>query len=262
MVIEVFESARRPKCHVTASIRHVRRLESARTPKKAPPSAQTAQAKRAFLSRQERGFKCTGNLLALPVRCSSVALPSVPNPRATGRCAPKNSRFAQKTKNKSPGGIEQTTTRRPQQITVGSETMGLTVPLKEFPCFPHLLVIFVVVWHVFAYQVSSQCATPVPWGGAWAPGVSGCQHTQPAQKKAPGGALGPFGGNPSKIGSLSSAATFHYSPLGWRIEMTPIFGFLGPFLLVRPVSAKTATFWPRSHQAARLTAQRDGNRGN
>ena len=38
-----------------------------------------------------------------------------------------------------------------------------------------------------------------------------------------------------------------------------VFGVLGPFLLVRPVSAKTATFWPRSHQSARLTAQRDGN---
>jgi len=69
----------------------------------------------------------------------------------------------------------------------------------------------------------------MPWGGAWAPGVSGCQHTQPAQKKAQGGALGPFGGNPTKIGSLNSAATFHYSLLGWRIEMTPILDFFGAF---------------------------------
>ena len=50
--------------------------------------------------------------------------------------APKNSRFAQKTKKKSPGGIELTTTRRPQQITMGSETMGLTVLLKEPPISP------------------------------------------------------------------------------------------------------------------------------
>ena len=42
------------------------------------------------------------------------------------------------------------------------------------------------------------------------------------------------------------------------IEMKPILGLFWPFLLVRPVSAKTATFWPRSHQNARLTAQRDG----
>ena len=136
MVIEVFESARRPKCHVTASIRHVRRLESARTPKKAPPSAQTAQAKRAFLSRQERGFKCMGNLLALPVRCPSIAFLTPPKSRATARCAPKNSTFAKKQNKKSPGGIELTTTRRPQQITKGSETMGLTVLLKEPPISP------------------------------------------------------------------------------------------------------------------------------
>ena len=48
----------------------------------------------------------------------------------------KNSRFAQKIKQKSPGGIELTTTRRPQQITMGSETMGLTVLLKEPPISP------------------------------------------------------------------------------------------------------------------------------
>ena len=46
MVLEVFESARRPKCHAIASLRHVRRLESARTPKKAPPSARGAISKR------------------------------------------------------------------------------------------------------------------------------------------------------------------------------------------------------------------------
>ena len=46
---------------------------------------------------------------------------------------------------------------------MGSETVGLTVLLKEPPpYFPHLLVLFIVVWHAFAYQVLSQCATPVP----------------------------------------------------------------------------------------------------
>ena len=155
---------------------------------------------------------------------------------------PKKQQICKKNQKKSPGGIELTTTRRPQQITMGSETMGLTVPLKEFPYSSHLPVIFVVVWHVFAYQVPSQCATPVPWGGAWAPGVSGCQHTQPAQKKAPGGALGPFGGNPTKIGSLSSAATFHYFLLGWRIEMTPILDFFGAFFACSARFGKNGDF--------------------
>ena len=42
------------------------------------------------------------------------------------------------------------------------------------------------------------------------------------------------------------------------LEVDTLFGLFWPFLLVRPVSAKTATFWLRSHQNARLTAQRDG----
>ena len=114
-----------------------------------------------------------------------------PKSRAARRCAPKNNNFAQITKKKSPGGIELTTIRRPQQKTMGSQTMGLTILVKEPPYFPHLLVFFVVVWHVFAYQVPSQCATPGPWSwvAAWAPSVPGCQHTQPAQNKVPGGVL-------------------------------------------------------------------------
>ena len=70
----------------------------------------------------------------------------------------------------------------------------------------------------------------MPWEAAWAPSVSGCQHTQPAQNKVPGGVLGPFGGNPTKIGSFSSAAKFHYSLLWWRIEMnTDFWRFLAFF---------------------------------
>ena len=42
------------------------------------------------------------------------------------------------------------------------------------------------------------------------------------------------------------------------LQVVTLFGLFWPFLLVRPVSAKTATFWPRSHQNARLTAQCDG----
>ena len=70
--------------------------------------------------------------------------------------------------------------------------------------------------------------------------------------------MGPFEGNPTNIGSFGSAAKFRYSLLWWPIEITPILGVFWPFLLVRPVPAKTATFWQRSHHRARLTAQRDG----
>ena len=49
---------------------------------------------------------------------------------------PKKQQICPKNKKKSPGGIELTTTRRPQQITMGSETMGLTVLLKEPPISP------------------------------------------------------------------------------------------------------------------------------
>ena len=56
MVLEVFESARRPKRHVTAGLRHVRRLESARTPKKAPPSARGAISKRVVFNARSAVF--------------------------------------------------------------------------------------------------------------------------------------------------------------------------------------------------------------
>jgi hypothetical protein len=141
---------------------------------------------------------------------------------------------------------------------MGSETMGLTVLLKEPPYFPRLLVFFVVVWHVFAYQVLPQCHITVPWAAAGAPRVSGCQHTQPAQKKAPGGVLGPFGGNPAKPGASAAQPNFTTLHCGGPLRQPRFGAFWGLFLLVRPVSAKTATFWPRSHQSARLTAQCDG----
>ena len=108
------------------------------------------------------------------------------------------------------------------------------------------------------YKFPTSDDTTVLWVAAWAPSVSGCQHTQPAQNKAPGGVLGPFGGNPTKIGSFSSAAKSHYSLLWCRQKSGIFLGLFWPFLLVRAVSAKTATFWPRSHQNARLTAQCDG----
>ena len=57
MALEVFESARHPACNVIAGLRHVRRLEPARTPKKTPPSAQTAHAKRAVS--RERTMPCS-----------------------------------------------------------------------------------------------------------------------------------------------------------------------------------------------------------
>ena len=154
MVLEVFESARRPKCHVTASLRHVRRLESARTPKKAPPSARGATAKRVVSNARSAIFDTGGHFHDLWA-CPPQSLFRVdPNCRAARRLPPKTAILPKKnplspappfprdqicqkkTKKKSPGGIELTTTRRPQQITMGSETMGLTVLLKEPPISP------------------------------------------------------------------------------------------------------------------------------
>ena len=52
-----------------------------------------------------------------------------------GDC-PQKQQICPKKTQKIAGGIELTTTRRPQQITMGSETMGLTVLLKEPPISP------------------------------------------------------------------------------------------------------------------------------
>ena len=71
MVLEVFESARRPKCHVTASLRHVRRLESARTPKNTPPSARGGETKPGVLRARSAIFGIGGHftdLWAVPPR--------------------------------------------------------------------------------------------------------------------------------------------------------------------------------------------------
>ena len=136
MVLEVFESARRPKCQVAASLRHVRRLESARTPQKTPPSAFGAHAKRAVSRARSAAFSgWAPHLNHRPgAHRSLFRLHLNPEPQRAARqktadLPPQK----QKKRKKSPGGIELTTTRRPQQITMGSVTMGLTVPLKEPP---------------------------------------------------------------------------------------------------------------------------------
>ena len=135
MVLEVFKSARRPKCHVTASLRHVRRLESARTPKKAPPSARGADSKRVVFNARSAIFGIGGHFTDLWAGPPRSLFRVDQNPEPHGDC-PQKQQICQKNKKKSPGGIELTTTRRPQQITMGSETMGLTVPLKEPPISP------------------------------------------------------------------------------------------------------------------------------
>ena len=74
MVLEVFESARRSKCHVPASLRHVRRLELADSPKNAPPSAQTGRAKRMLKRAKSATFGVGGthpDQRALPHRIRS-----------------------------------------------------------------------------------------------------------------------------------------------------------------------------------------------
>ena len=65
MVLEVFESARRPKCHVTASLRHARRLESARTPKNTPPSARGGETKPDVLRTRSAVFGIGGHFTDL-----------------------------------------------------------------------------------------------------------------------------------------------------------------------------------------------------
>ena len=136
MVLEVFESTRCPKCHVIASLRHVRRLESARTPKKTLPSAFGAHEKRAVSRARSAAFSGWAPHPNHRSGAHQSLFRIHQNPEPHGAAPPKNSRFAQKQKRKSPGGIELTTTRRPQQITMGSETMGLTVLLKEPPISP------------------------------------------------------------------------------------------------------------------------------
>ena len=105
-------------------------------PKKRPRVPAGADSKTGRFQRQERDFWRLGMFYGPMGICPTIAFSGGPKSRAARSPAPKNSRFANKTKKKSPGGIELTTTRRPQQITLGSETMGLTVPLKEPPSFP------------------------------------------------------------------------------------------------------------------------------
>ena len=104
-------------------------------PKKAPPSARGAHAKRAFSTPGAR-FLALGDILQtygqLPID-RFFGWTKIPSRTAL---RPQKQQICPKNKKKSPGGIELTTTRRPQQITMGSETMGLTVPLKEPPISP------------------------------------------------------------------------------------------------------------------------------
>ena len=163
MVLEAFESARRPKCHVIASLSHVRRLESTRTPKKTPPSARGGETKPDVLRAMSAVFGIGGHFTDLWVMPPRRLFRIHPNPEPHGDFPRGKTDLPKKIKNKSPGGIELTTTRRPQQITMGSETMGdgLNRSTKGAPYFPHILVFFVVVWHVFAYQALPQVDTPV-----------------------------------------------------------------------------------------------------
>ena len=104
-------------------------------PKSAPECPRGGSQVGGF-SCQERDFWRLGMFYGPMGIYPTIAFSAGPKSLVTRRSAPKNSRFAQKTQKKSPGGIELTTTRRPQQITMGSETMGLTVLLKEPPISP------------------------------------------------------------------------------------------------------------------------------
>ena len=98
---------------------------------KSAPKCPRGHFKTGRFQRQERDFWRLGMFYKPMGIYPTIAFLGGPKSRAARPPAPKNRRFAQKTFKKSPGGIELTTTRRPQQITKGSETMGLTVLLKE-----------------------------------------------------------------------------------------------------------------------------------
>ena len=84
-------------------------------------------------------------------------------------------------------------------------------------------------------------------------------HPTSAKIRSPGGVLGSFGGNPTKTGSFSSAAKFHYFLLWWGIEATPILGIFGAFLACSARFDKNGDFLAaQPTKNARLTAQCDG----
>ena len=139
---------------------------------------------------------------------------------------------------------------------MGSGTMDLAYPLNE-PRIPHTSYwVFVVVWHVFAYQTISQCATPVPaLGKRVGPGRFGVPtHPTSAKYTPPVAALGPFEGNPTKIGSFSNAAKFYYTLLWWPTAVSPFFGVFWAF------SACSARFGNKNDFLAAQPPQRSFDR--
>ena len=151
---------------------------------KSAPERPNCTRKTGGFPRQERGFWGWSPPPGPRSGGPSSAFPNPPKSRATGGAAPpKKADLPQKNqKNKSPGGIEPMTTKTAITDIHGQWNDGLCRSTKGAPYSSHLLVFLVVVLRVFAYQVLPQCATTVPWAAAWAPSVSGCQYTQPAQK--------------------------------------------------------------------------------
>ena len=194
-----------------------------RPSQKKRPSAFGAHAKWAVSRARSAAFGVGGVQLRPMNGSPTIAFRLHQNPEPHGAVHPKTSVLPTTTKI---ARRNRTNNDHQDVDNHGQWNDGLNRSTKLAPHFPHLPVFFVVVWHAFAYQVISQCATTLPWVGAWAPSVSGCQHTRPEQKKAPWpmAVLGPFGGNLTKIGRFSSAAKFHYSPLWWAIGLLPIWG--------------------------------------
>ena len=96
MALEVFESARRPKCHVTASLRHVRRLDSTRTPKKTPPSARGGETKPDVLRAMSAIFGIGGHFTDLWAVPPPTAFSNPPKSRAARRLPLGKNRVAKK----------------------------------------------------------------------------------------------------------------------------------------------------------------------
>ena len=135
MVLEVFESARRPKCHATASLRHVRRLKSVHTPQKSAPECPWGDEKAGSIAFRERGFSGRGTPPRSWSPSPSDEIARKGKTRGAGTFPPKNSRFGTQKNTNRPLESNQRPPRQPQAITPGDDTTVLTIALK-YPHFP------------------------------------------------------------------------------------------------------------------------------
>ena len=156
MVLGVFgiESARRSKCHVPATLRHVRRLEFADSPKNAPTSAHTGRAKRMLKRAKSAAFGVGGTHPDQRMHPHRIRSRVHQNPEPQGATPRKAAFFfAKKKQKKANRPLE--SNQRPQRLQ-DSHKRQLQVTTRRFchcakipPLPPTTLVLFVVVWHAY-----------------------------------------------------------------------------------------------------------------